>query len=76
MADAQMDLDTALEAAHLPALVAAMVHMTGDPGWLKPEWTPVYTPLSRGETGLSEAAQAEIRTRAKAAIEAFLPAGR
>ncbi len=36
MAHADLDLDQALEAAHLPALLAAMVHMTGDAGWLKP----------------------------------------
>jgi 4-hydroxyacetophenone monooxygenase len=71
MAD-DAELDRALEAAHLPALVAAMVHLTGDAGWLKPEWTPVYTPLSRGETGLPEEVQAEIRAKAKVAIEAYL----
>ena len=67
MAD-DAELDRALEAAHLPALVAAMVHLTGDAGWLKPEWTPVYTPLSRGETGLSEEIQSDIRAKAKVAI--------
>ncbi|HEX2817388.1 MAG TPA: NAD(P)/FAD-dependent oxidoreductase, partial [Phenylobacterium sp.] len=73
MADAE--LDSALEAAHLPALLAALVHMTGDPGWLRPEWTPVYAPLSRGETGLAEEVQAEIRSLAKAAIEPYLAGG-
>src|SRR4051794_21662058 len=73
MADAQ--LDSALETAHLPALLAALVHMTGDPGWIRPEWTPVYTPLSRGETGLAPEVQAEIRALAKAAIEPYLAGG-
>src|SRR5204863_4346516 len=72
MADADFDLDDALEAAHLPALVAAMVHMTGDAGWLKPEWTPTYTPISRGDPGLPEEVMADIRRQAKAAIETFL----
>jgi hypothetical protein len=58
MAHADMDLDQALEVAHLPAPLAAMVHMTGDAGWLKPEWTPTYTPLSRGDPGLSKAVHA------------------
>jgi 4-hydroxyacetophenone monooxygenase len=71
MAD-DAELDRALEAAHLPALVAAMVHLTGDAAWLRPEWTPVYTPLSRGDTGLAEDVQAEIRTLAKTAIAAHL----
>jgi 4-hydroxyacetophenone monooxygenase len=75
MATAAPDLDDALEAAHLPALIAAMVHMTGDAGWLRPEWTPVYTPLSRGDTGLPEGVQADIRRRAKTAIEAYLAGG-
>ncbi|MDB5436829.1 MAG: 4-hydroxyacetophenone monooxygenase, partial [Phenylobacterium sp.] len=73
MSDAE--LNPALEAAHLPALLAAMVHMTGDPGWLKPEWTPVYTPLSRGDPGLSDDVQADIRAKAKVVIEAFLAGG-
>jgi 4-hydroxyacetophenone monooxygenase len=73
MADAQ--LDSALETAHLPALLAALVHMTGDPGWIRPEWTPVYTPLSRGETGLAPEVQAEIRALAKAAIAPYLAGG-
>ena len=70
------ELDRALEAAHLPALIMAMVHMTGDAGWLRPEWAPVYTPLSPpGDTGHSEAAKVEIRAKAKAAIKAYVAAG-
>lgn len=61
-------LDQALEAAHQPALSAALVQMTGDLHWLRPEWTPTYTPLSRGETGVPEAEQAKFRAEAKAAI--------
>src|SRR6185312_8102148 len=75
MAD-HSELDRALEVAHLPALIAAMVHMTGDAGWLRPEWTPAYQPLSPpGETGLPDAAKAEIRAKAKAAIEAYQAGG-
>ena len=65
-------LDQALETAHLPALSAAMVHLTGDPSWLRPEWRPAYTPLSRGETGVPEAEQAKMRELAKAAITDYL----
>nr|QQZ48815.1 NAD(P)/FAD-dependent oxidoreductase [Phenylobacterium glaciei] len=61
-------LDQALEAAHQPALAAALVQMTGDLHWLRKEWTPTYTPLSRGETGVPEAEQAKFRAEAKAAI--------
>lgn len=65
-------LDQALETAHLPALSAALVHLTGDPSWLRPEWRPAYTPLSRGETGVPEAEQAKMRKLAKAAITDYL----
>lgn len=65
-------LDEALETAHLPALAAAMVHLTGDPGWLRPEWRPTYTPLSRGETGVPEDEQAKMRAAAKVAITNYL----
>jgi 4-hydroxyacetophenone monooxygenase len=65
-------LDAALAEAQLPALIAAMVHITGDPGWIRPEWTPVYVPLSRGETGLAPEVEADIRARIKAALTTFL----
>jgi len=73
MADDGTTLDEALAAAHLPALCAAMVHLTGDPdAWLKPEWTPAYTPLSRGETGIAPAEEAKIRAQARPVIEGWL----
>lgn len=75
MADADRELDAALEAAHLPVLLAAMVHLTGDPDWLRPEWTPTYTPLARAETGVPDVEQVKIREQAKAAIKAFLASG-
>lgn len=61
-------LDQALEVAHLPALSAALVHLTGDRSWLRPEWRPAYTPLSRGETGVSPEEQARMRAAAKVAL--------
>ena len=72
MAQDQVDIETALKDAHLPALLTALVHMTGDASLMRPEWTPTYDPLSRGDTGLSPAAEAEIRTLAAAAIRAHL----
>lgn len=69
-------LDQALETAHLPALAAAMVHLTGDVSWLRPEWRPAYTPLSKGETGLSLEEQAKMRAAAKSAISDFLTGAR
>ncbi|HEY8571218.1 NAD(P)/FAD-dependent oxidoreductase [Phenylobacterium sp.] len=72
MAEPRTQLDEALQTAHLPALVAALVHVTGDAGWLKPEWTPTYTPLARNDPGISSEEQAKIRDAARAAIEAYL----
>ncbi|WP_293905101.1 NAD(P)-binding domain-containing protein [Phenylobacterium sp.] len=72
MAQVSVDLEEVLKDAHLPALMTALVHMTGDLSWLKPEWTPAYNPLSRGDTGIPEAEQAKIRKAAAAAIQAHL----
>ncbi|MCR5875609.1 NAD(P)/FAD-dependent oxidoreductase [Phenylobacterium sp. J426] len=66
------DLDTILKDAHLPALMAALVHVTGDKAWLKSEWTPTYNPLARDDIGIPEAEQAKVREAAKAAILAHL----
>ncbi|MCR5880502.1 NAD(P)-binding domain-containing protein [Phenylobacterium sp. J367] len=74
MAEA-LQLEQALADAHLPALLAALVHVTGDPDWLRPEWAPTYVPLTRGDPGISEEEQAKIRKQAKAAIEAFIASG-
>jgi 4-hydroxyacetophenone monooxygenase len=73
MADLDRQLDEALKEAHLPALVVAMVQVTGDDSWLRPEWTPTYTPMARNDPGLSESVQADIRARAKAALLALGP---
>jgi 4-hydroxyacetophenone monooxygenase len=72
MAEIPADLETVLKDAHLPALMTALVHMTGDTEWLKAEWTPVYNPLSRGDTGIPEEQQAEIRAKAAAVIREHL----
>src|SRR3954469_13898858 len=75
MADLDRDLDDALASAHLPALLAALVHITGDAAWLRPEWTPTYVPLSRGDPGLPEEVQNEIRAQAKVALRKHLTGG-
>ncbi|MBL8772338.1 MAG: NAD(P)/FAD-dependent oxidoreductase [Phenylobacterium sp.] len=72
MAETVEQIEEILKDSHLPALMCAMVQMTGDTDWLKSEWTPVYNPLSRGDTGIPEAEQAQIRKRAAAAIHAYL----
>jgi 4-hydroxyacetophenone monooxygenase len=68
-------LDEALAVAHLPALCAALFHVTGDESWLRKEWTPAYIPLSK-ETGLGPEKEAEIRRLARAALEIYLAGDR
>src|SRR6185295_13511685 len=70
MTEAASILDEALAGAHLPALLAAMVQLTGQADWLRPEWTPSYSPLARLGPGLPDDVQAEIRTAVKAALVA------
>jgi 4-hydroxyacetophenone monooxygenase len=65
-------LDDALAAAHLPALVVSLAQLTGDAGWLKPEWKPTYVPFPRGDIGLSEEVQQDIRDAARPMIQDFL----
>ncbi|MGH7010048.1 MAG: flavin-containing monooxygenase [Caulobacteraceae bacterium] len=66
-------LDEALAEAHLPALLMALVHLTGDETLLSPERRPSYQFLADGKLGgYSPQIQADIRARARRAIEAFL----
>ncbi len=72
MTDAKM-LDEALAAAHLPALLMALVHLTGDAGLLTAERRPVYVPMGDNTLGgYPQSVQDDIRARARAAIAAYL----
>lgn len=72
MADVPANLEEVLKDAHLPALLTALVHMTGDTGWLRPEWTPVYNSMDRNDIGIPPEVQDEARKAAAAAIRAHL----
>ena len=68
-----IDLDAVLADAHLPTLLMALVHLTGDASLLTPERRAVYAPLAEPrEGGYSLQVQSELRQRAKAAIAAYL----
>ena len=68
---AQPTLDEALAEANLPTLLMSLVHLTGDAGLLTDERRPVSQPMVDGKDGgYSPAMQADLRARAKAAIEA------
>ena len=73
MTEPNVSLDEALAAAHLPALAAALVHLTGDESLIGKDRWPVYDPFGDSKLGsYSPERQAEIRSKAKAAIEAHL----
>lgn len=72
MVDVPANLEEVLKDAHLPALLTAMVHMTGDTSWLRPEWAPVYNPLDRTDIGVPPEVQDEARKAAASAIRAHL----
>jgi len=72
MADVPGNLEEVLKEVHLPALLTALVHMTGDTGWLRPEWTPVYNPMDRADLGIPAERQDEARKAAAEAIRAHL----
>lgn len=71
MTTKNLSVDEALAEAHLPALLMAMAHLTGDLALLGEEARAVYEPDAEPqEGGYSPALQAKIRARAKAAYEA------
>ena len=72
MVEIPADLETVLKDAHLPALMTALVHMTGDPQWLREAWKPTYNPAMRTDTGIPAETQAEIRKQAAMAIRTHL----
>ena len=66
-------IDDALGVAHLPSLLAALVHLTGDASLLTPERRAAYVMMADNTAGgYSPEVQADLRARAKAAIKAHL----
>ncbi|MFI4936445.1 MAG: NAD(P)-binding domain-containing protein [Caulobacterales bacterium] len=71
MTQQTVTLEEALAAAHLPTLVASLVHLTGDESLIGKAHWPVYDFFADSRVGgYSPQFQAEIREKAKAAIEA------
>ncbi len=65
-------IKAALADAHIPSLMAALVHLTGDRSHIKLEWKPTYDFFGDGQGGLPQSAVEEIRSKAFAAIKAHL----
>ena len=65
-------LDQCLLEAHLPSLIMALVHLTGETRYLGPDFKLTYGNFDDGQGGLPPEKQAEIRLTARAAILAYL----
>ncbi len=64
-----------LEEASVPALLCSLVHMTGDPSWLRGELRPhLLTPMDV-QSGMSAEALAEVHRRALPAIAKYRDGG-
>ncbi len=69
-------LELGLKQAHLPALLMAVAHLEGNASVLDDFPRPLYDFFAEGRLGgYSDEVQAQIRVRAKAAIEAYLVKG-
>ena len=61
----------ALEDVSVPALLCSLVHMTGDPSWIRGELRPVHALINDYQGGMSAEAQAEARRLALPVIAAY-----
>jgi 4-hydroxyacetophenone monooxygenase len=64
-----------LEDVSIPTLLVAMVHITGDPSWIRSELKPQGLFLNEVQGFMSEEDKAEARRRAAPAIAAFRDGG-
>ena len=65
----------ALEDVAVPALLCSMVHLTGDPSWIRSEIRPQMAVLNDFQSRMTPEMQAEARRRALAAIIEFRDGG-
>jgi 4-hydroxyacetophenone monooxygenase len=65
----------ALEDVSIPALLCSLVHMTGDPAWVRSELRPQGAMINEHQGYMSEDAKAEVRRRAVPAIVAYRDGG-
>src|SRR5580693_7842338 len=61
----------ALNEAHLPSLIAALVHVTGDPSLIRGDIKPVYDFFGDGQGALTPEQQERVKTQALAALKAY-----
>jgi 4-hydroxyacetophenone monooxygenase len=65
----------ALESAHLPSLIAALVHVTGDAGPVTGAFRPIYDFFGDGQGGLTEEQRVKVKADALAALKAYRDRG-
>ena len=65
----------ALADVSMPAFLCSMVHLTGDPSWIRGEVRPAVAMLNQYQSGITPEQAAEIRARALPAIAAYRDGG-
>ncbi len=70
------ELGRAVEAAHIPALMAALVHLTGDVSPVEQAPQPVYGLFTEDQGNLPADLQAKVRRSAVAAVANLLKSGK
>ena len=73
--DDDATIAAALEDVSVPALLCSLVHMTGDPSWIRGDIRPRTANSLDFQSGIPADEQAEVRRRALPAIAAYRDAG-
>jgi 4-hydroxyacetophenone monooxygenase len=73
--DDDATIKRALEEAHLPSLIAALVHITGDASQIRGDIKPVYDFFGDGQGSLTPEQRQHTKTQALAALKAFAAGG-
>jgi 4-hydroxyacetophenone monooxygenase len=69
--DDDATIAAALEDLSVPALIMSMVHMTGDPSWIRGEDVPVGIYLNEVQGFMDPESRARVRARALDAIRTY-----
>jgi 4-hydroxyacetophenone monooxygenase len=73
--DDDATIQKALEEAHLPSLIAALVHVTGDAHPIRGDIKPVYDFFGDGQGSLTPEQRESVKAQALAALKAFAGGG-
>jgi 4-hydroxyacetophenone monooxygenase len=73
--DADASIAEALDEVNVPALLCSLVHMTGDPAWIRDRALRTLPMSTDYQGGLSAEEQADIRARARPAVAAYRDSG-